>query len=323
MFEQIRRPWPFALALVGGLMAGCSDSTSDDFTSFELPGNDFFPEGIARMRDGTLFVGSLTEGAIVRLGPGRQQPESFVPSGPAGQRALTSAAGMVADEDLGILWVCDSAMRSSLPSAVVGIALNDGHVAVRHSFPAPQGLCNDVALDGEGNLYATDSNAPRILRIATGAKLTEGEASAWTTDPRWVVGPGQFGLNGIAWAKGNLYVAHTQNNALYRIPIDAAGSAGAAAALLLDRKPNGLDGLKVAADGSLAFVEGFANQLVRVALPGDDTGTLTVLAPGLDQPTTFALFDGGAWVVEGQLLHLFGQDPTPPHLPFRVVWKSF
>ncbi|WP_394846434.1 hypothetical protein LZC95_03085 [Pendulispora brunnea] len=323
MFEKIRRPWfSYGVILLGGLLASCR-SASEDVTSYELPGSDFYPEGIARTRDGTLFVGSLTSGSIVRLGPGKRQAEVFVPSGEVGQRAVVSAAGMLADEERGILWVCDSAMGAPLTSGVVGIALNDGHVAARHPFPAPKGLCNDVALDDEGNLYATDSYVPRIFRIAAGAKLADGPATEWATDPRWAVEPGQFGLNGVVWANGNVYVAHTQNNALYRIPVGTGGTAGVATALTLDRTPNGLDGLKVAADGSLVFVEGFANQLVRVALPGDDTGKLTVLAHGLNEPTTFALLDGGAWIVEGQLLHLFGLESTPPHLPFRVVWRSF
>jgi len=279
---------------------------------FALPGETFFPEGVAVAADGTFFAGSLSNGQIVRLPAGKEVAEEFAPPG-----VVSTATGLLVDDALGVLWACDASLRQSTP-AIVGFALADGAVRVRHAFPAGAALCNDLALDAAGNLYATDSFSPRILRVAADRKLQQGSAEAWVTSPAWQVGPGQFGLNGIIVKGSDVYAAHTQNNALYRIPIAAGGAAGAVVSVRLDRTPNGLDGLKLAENGNLIFVEAFANSLTYIALGAGDSGTLRVLADGLAGPTTFALFAGSAWVAEGQLDKLFNPSAGAPSLPFRV-----
>jgi sugar lactone lactonase YvrE len=309
------------LASLLGIVACAPDrdetqSTADrapyTLDGFELPGETFYPEGVAVAADGTFFVGSLSTGQVVRLRPGEDTVEEFVPTG-----AISTAAGMVVDEERAVLWVCDSSLTKATP-AIVGVALADGTVVGRHAFPAGPALCNDLALDAEGNLYATDSFAPRILRVAADRKLEDGAAEVWATEPAWAVEPGQFGLNGITAADGGIYIAHTQRNALYHVPIAAGGAAGAAREVELDRIPNGLDGLEPAADGGLIFAEGYANSLTHIALGDDGTGSLRVLADKLAGPTTFALFAGSAWVVEGQLSIFFDPSSGSPALPFRV-----
>jgi hypothetical protein len=49
-----------------------------------------------------------------------------------------------------------------------------------------------------------------------------------------------------------------------------------------------------------------------------DTGTITVLAEGLDVPTTVAVRAGNAWVPEGQFGALLSMGMTAPTLPFKV-----
>jgi hypothetical protein len=49
-----------------------------------------------------------------------------------------------------------------------------------------------------------------------------------------------------------------------------------------------------------------------------DAGHVTLLATGLDNPTTVALHDGDAFIVESQFDHFFQVDRTPADLPFRV-----
>jgi len=280
---------------------------------FALPGETFFPEGVAVAADGTFFVGSLSNGQIVRLPAGKEVVEEFSPPG-----VLSTATGLLVDEALGLLWACDSSLRQGTPT-IVGLALADGAVRARHPFPTgAAALCNDLALDAAGNLYATDSLSPRILRVAADRKLQQGSAEAWATDAAWQVGPRQFGLNGIIVKGSDVYVAHTQNNAIYRIPIAAGGAVGAVVPVRLDRTPNGLDGLELAENGNLLFAEGYANSLTYISLGAGDTGTLRVLADGMEGPTTFALFAGSAWVAEGQLGKLFNPSSGSPSLPFRV-----
>jgi len=285
---------------------------------FALPGETFFPEGIAVAADGTFFVGSLSNGQIVRLPAGKEVVEEFSPPG-----VVSTAVGLVVDEALGLLWACDASLRQGTP-AIVGLALADGAVRVRHAFPAGAALCNDLALDAAGNLYATDSLSPRILRVAAGRKLQQGSAEAWATAPAWEVGQGQFGLNGIIVKGSDVYAAHTQNNALYRIPIAAGGAAGAVVRVRLDRVIDGPDGLEFAENGRLVFVEANLNHLSYFTLGEGDTGrTGPVLAYGMAGPTTFALFADSAWVVEGQLDKFFNPSSGSPSLPFRVRRVQF
>ncbi len=49
---------------------------------------------------------------------------------------------------------------------------------------------------------------------------------------------------------------------------------------------------------------------------------MTLLATGLDNPTTVALHDGDAFVVESRFDHFFGVDRSPVEVPFIVkrIW---
>ncbi len=308
-------PRLIAVSLLLG--AGCSfqDDLAPPYSldGFDLPGEDFYPEGVAVAPDGSFYVGSLGTGKIARLAPGEATVVEFSP-----RDTLDTAVGMVVDEALDTLWVCDASL-SEAASAIVGLSLSNGSELVRHAFPAPPALCNDLALDDAGNLYATDSFAPRILRIAADRKTQEDSAEEWVADPIWAVEPGQFGLNGIAVHGADLWVAHTQQNALYHLMVTPEGMPGAVTRVALDRTPNGLDGLEATGDDTLIFAEGYANSLTEIALGADGTGTLRVVTSQLDGPTTFALFAGSAWVAEGQLDSLFDPSAPEPTLPFRVT----
>jgi sugar lactone lactonase YvrE len=301
--------------------AGCSsagdqgparDRPPYTLNGFDLPGPDFYPEGVAVATDGTLFAGSLGTGKVMRLRPRQDTLDELSPAG-----AIANAVGMVVDEGSAILWVCDGSVAAGM-SSLVGLALADGRIVARHAFPAGPKTCNDVALDPAGNVYATDSASPRIVEVAATRKREDSPAEVWATDPTWAVQPGQFGLNGIIVVRGSLFVTHSQLNAIYELPIAANGASGPVRKLALDRVPNGLDGLEVAADGNLIFVEFNAQSLTHLRLDGNGNGALSVLASNLKGPTTFALFAGSAWVSEGQVAKLFDPSLGPPSLPFRV-----
>src|SRR6187431_1952477 len=51
--------------------------------------------------------------------------------------------------------------------------------AGRSSRGSGSGFCNDMTMDAEGNLYATDSWYPRILRLPAGGDALE----QWAVDP--------------------------------------------------------------------------------------------------------------------------------------------
>ena len=275
-----------------------------------LAGGSFFPEGVALAGDGTLYIGSVATGQVVAHAPCGESPEPLAAVAPA------SAVGMVVDEDQGVLWVCASDASGAAGSDIVGFDVASGAELARHAFP-DGGFCNDLALDGAGNLYATDSFLARVLVVKAADLMTDGEAAVWLSDERFEVEPGVFGLNGIAVnGAGDVYLSNYATGDLYRVGIGGAGEPTGLTTLAIDDPLAGPDGLELVDDATLLVVEGFTGELSLVALDGDE-GTVELVANRLDAPTTVALDGDSAWVAEGQLDDLLGG--TQPDLPFRVV----
>ncbi len=288
-------------------------------TAIELPGDDFYPEGVAADGDGALYVGSLATGAIVRAEPcGEVTP--FVPRKTGGRGTL----GLLVDADASVLWACDIDSAFASPAALIGYDLANGAEVARHPFPDGAVVCNDIAQGADGSLYLTDSFGAQILRVP-GLERGDGRpAEVWLTDPSLAAAPGAFGLNGIAVVDDRVLTVNFANGSLHRIRIAAGGAPADLVEIALDRPLTGLDGLEARGRRTLYAVENrlFSgiehSDLIRIDLTGD-RGTVEVVARELDGPTTFARSGKSAWVAEGQLDHLLGIDPTPPTLPFRVV----
>jgi len=76
-------------------------------------------------------------------------------------------------------------------------------------------FANDVAVDGQGNAYVTDSFAPVIYKINA-----QGTASVFLEDSRLSAPAGNFGLNGIVFhPDGYLLVAKYDDGTLYKVPV--------------------------------------------------------------------------------------------------------
>jgi sugar lactone lactonase YvrE len=277
--------------------------------AIELPGEAFFPEGVAADGD-TLYIGSLATGEIVRASACDGEAETFVAAG-----VLNGAVGLRVDADRGVLWACDSDVTFTVAPALVAIDLDDGNVLATHAFGGP-GFCNDVALDDDGNAYATDSTGNRVVLVAAADALEDTTVETWSADETLAVPPGEFGVNGIAWdPAGVVHVVNYFDGRLYAIAVEDDGSAGPVEEL----GPTGTfaapDGILPDGDG-LLVVEGGLLQLTRVDL--DDLST-DVVADGFDVPATVAVVGAHAWVTQSQLDHLLGFDPDPPELPFTAV----
>ncbi len=290
-----------------------------DADAIELPGDDFFPEGVAAARDGALYVGSLATGAIVRAEPcGEVTP--FAPRKGGGRGTL----GLLVDEDASILWACDVDTSFASPAALIGHDLATGAEVARHPFPDGAVVCNDLAQGADGSLYLTDSFGARILRVPGAERGGNGPAEVWLSDPSFAAPPGAFGLNGVVAVDDHLFVGSFANGTLHRVRIAAGGAPADLVEIALDRPLTGLDGIEARGSRTLfalenrLFSEVAQSDLVRIDLAGT-RGKVQVIAPELDGPTTFARTGRSAWVAEGQLDHLLGIDPSPPVLPFRVV----
>ncbi len=185
--------------------------------AIELPGDTFYPEGIASAADGTLFIGSVTDGGIVRVPPDSTTAEAFV----AGTDPERGVIGMDVDEDRELLWYCDSD-PTAMPraGAVVAVGLDDGEEVVRHDLVVPgvdSLFCNDILVDGAGNVWATESLAGAVFRIPAADVMTADSAAIWMQGGAAAPPPDGFGANGLDLVGGMLIVANVNLGTLFAV----------------------------------------------------------------------------------------------------------
>lgn len=297
---------------------------------FSLPGTAVYPEGIAADAEGNLFVGSVAQGSIFRL--------SLVDNSvlmPFDTEGLLGVVGVYAGD--GVLWACHSSPTGADVAEIVGFDIVTGDELVRHRFPSIDatltgrtGFCNDLTIDDAGNLYVTDSfgdgatnprdeRQSRILRVAVEDLLNDDSAEVWLQHSAFVVPGDAFGVNGIdANGSSSIFTVVNAGGILYEIAIDEDGSPGKMTEIVPSEKLDGGDGLRLVDPDTLFVIQ--QSKLTRVDLAnGNAVRVLTGPALQSEFLTTFAVFAGTAWVVEGQLDHLIGMDPAPPLLPFRVL----
>ena len=292
----------------------------------------FFPEGVAVDRNGNFYMGSMDLGLIYKGTADNPTAEAFIP---AGSNGLVSVLGMYADDPANTLWVCSSdagngARTGTSPVALKSFNLTTGAVINSYAWPAPtttpiagatvNGFCNDVSVDADGNVYATDSWYPRILRLKKGAAALE----QWVSDP--VLGAGQWHLNGldVDQSSGNLFVVDqgtdAQSGKLFRIAINpTTGAAGAITQITFPQPLKHPDGLKVIAPNLLAMGEA-AGAVSTIKLT-NNTGVVTNVISGLRGVATLALHQASAWAVEGQGDHFWDAATAGPNAypPFRLM----
>jgi sugar lactone lactonase YvrE len=291
----------------------------------------FFPEGVTVDRNGNFYIGSMDLGAIYK---GTADNPTAAPFIPAGSNGLVSVLGMYADDPTNTLWVCSSdagnGQRTGMaPVALKAFNLTTGDPTASFNWPAPtgtpipnttvNGFCNDVTVDADGNVYATDSWYPRIVRLRKGMTAMD----VWVNDP--VLGAGQWHLNGldVDQSSGNLFVfdqgSDAQSGKLFRIPITSTGAAGTITQITMPAALKHPDGLKVIAPNLIAMGEAAgAMSLIKVT---NNTGTVSTVISGLRGVATLALHQASAWVVEGQGDHFWDPTAAGPNAnpPFRLM----
>jgi sugar lactone lactonase YvrE len=299
-------------------------------SEFQLPGEDFFPEGIALAADGDVYVGSLTTGEIVMFDAQSEDADHAVSLNVPADALKNSAVGMLLVEEgaTRTLYVCDSLPAfDAAESQVVALDVTDETIEVVATFPLSKAdaadpvFCNDITRDLDGNLYATDSLGGQVLRIPADAASGD-QAAQFSADPAILAGNAMnpFGANGIeTFSDGtsdHLLVVNLTLGTLHRIPVNPDGTAGTPVQVALtdsDDMPvtlSGPDGIKALDADTLIVVENGANRLTKIDLAdlftATPTGKTTVLSSRLDVPTTVAIDPDGnsALVVEGQLDHL-------------------
>jgi sugar lactone lactonase YvrE len=287
--------------------------------SIAIPGARAFPESITSTNDGTLFVGRLGEGGIVRVNPRTGETTLFVAAGAFGSRSIT---GVYADEAHGTLWACSVDLSASggpsngsdRVSALKAFDLRTGAAKRSILLPGPHAFCNDIAIDPRGAAYVTDSAGPNVLRLRAGGSRFEVFASSPQFSPPQ---PDVAGLDGIAFgADGNLYVTTYATGGLFRISVERGRALGVTK---LRGRPLALpDGLRPSGRGFL-LVEAGAGNLDRVDIAGD-AYSATPIRGDFRSPTSVTRVGSTAWLTEGQMPLFFDRlrAGRSPSLPFQI-----
>lgn len=313
----MKRTVLMALALAI-LMVGCAQHRVGSEISIEEPG--FFPEGVTAGPDGELYIGSVTQGTIVRVGPTSNQSETFI----QGHDGLLSITGIAADPVRDVLWVCSvdlgfSGVTGTAAPSVQAYALSSGKQL--KTYPLEKGAFpNHVVLGKDGAAYITDSFKPVIYRTSIQGNNIE----KWLVDPQFSVLPPnptnlvhRINLNGSAFGKdGNLYAVKTNTGELYRIGLNKDGTSGPVSVVNLPRPLDRPDGLETLADGSMLVVEA-GERVVRLT-PEGDSFSMKTLKDHLDFPTTTITQGKTVWVVESQFQYLGSPENAKPFKLIRI-----
>ena len=291
-----------AVAMVCGLQAA-------DRGDITFADGRIFPESLTSTRNGDIYFGSLGQDSVYRAVSKVSQATTWIKPKSNG---LMTVLGVLADEKAGVLWVCASASggRNGAPyvgeTALKAFSLKDASLKASYAFPG-NGLCNDIAVAGDGTVYATDTNQARVLRLRKGATTLD----VWASDPMLLAT-----ADGLALlADGNLYVNSVGQGTLVRIDVNKDGSAGKITKLETSRPLMQPDGMRSVAGRTMLLVEG-AGRLDEVTINGDKA-EIKVLKDGLTGPTAVTLVGGTAYVTEAKLA--LRNDATKGPGAFRAV----
>lgn len=302
----------FSIALLLAVCTACLKDHSTDpvvaLESYALPGDTFFPEGIAYdSQQGVFYTGSLTNGDILKVDV-RTGANSLFSAGAASGRATCN--GMKLDGQ-GRLWVCGGTQNK------IHVLNPDGSLLKSWDLTAfaATGFINDCIVD-DNYVYFTDSWNQQIYRTSVAAGQP-GDIEQWITftDQQIPFTPGAVNANGIERTPdgGYLIVVVSSSGKLYRINI----SNKAISEIQLNTPVNAGDGLWL--DNNVLYVSRNAqNKIFPVTLTNDySQGAVGAgFGDNLLFNTTMAKAGPYFLVVNGQLNRRTG--PTPPVLPFTV-----
>jgi sugar lactone lactonase YvrE len=264
---------------------------AQNVTEITLPGTRIFPESITSTSDGTLIVGSLGHGNVLRIAPGKAAAEEWIKPGAGG---LNNILGVYADEKGKLLWVCSNNLENKgEATSVKTFDLKTGTPKSTYKLPGDGALCNDIAVGEDGTAYISDTRLATVLMLKPGASMLEVAAK----DPLLA------GADGLAFGdKTTLYVNSVTANKILRIDLGPDGKSRKLTDLKLPRTLDRPDGMRAIGKHRLLLAEN-SGTMSLVTFEGADKETVVVktLKQGLESTPGVTATRGMAWIVEGKL----------------------
>ena len=247
------------------------------------------PESLTVAPGGILIVGSASTPFIYKVRPGSSTAEKFVDASAEG--VGTFFFGMLADAATNTLWACQLTPVPGLTpvkrhTALRGFDLSTGSQKVRWNLPGDNSTCNDFSIGPDKALYISDTANSRIYKLPAGA----------TTAELFLEDRALYGIDGITFLDGTLYVNNVFANNLYRIPVDAEGKAGQPVDIWMDQPVKGPDGMR-AVNGKLLLAENGSGKISVITVNGDKA-SVTVIKEGLKTPTAVEPAGDTIWIAE-------------------------
>src|SRR6202142_1129986 len=247
------------------------------------------PESLTVAPGGILIVGSASTPFVYKVRPGSATAEKFVDASAEG--AGTFFFGMLADAATNTLWTCQlTPVPGSTPvkrhTALRGFDLSTGAEKIRWNLPGDNSTCNDFAVGPDKALYISDTSNSKIYRLSAGASTAE----------LFLEDRALYGIDGITFLNGTLYVNNVFSNNLYRIPVDAAGKPGQPVDIWMDQPVSAPDGMR-AANGKLLVAENGNGKIAVITVTGDKA-SVTVIKEGLKTPTAVEPAGDTIWIAE-------------------------
>ena len=275
-------------------------------TEITLPGSRVFPESLTSMADGTLIVGSLQQGYVARIPPGKTMAEVWIKPGTAG---LKYVLGVFADEKAKTLWVCtDNLDNLAAPEASLKtFDLISGAPKSSYSLPGTPALCNDVTISFDGTAYVSDTHQQTVWMLRPGAK----ELEIGVRDPLIA------GADGLAFGeKTTLYVNSFTNGKLLRVDVAPHGKSKKITELKLSQPIDRPDGMRTISTNRLVMAEnGGKMDIVTFEGPGLQNAMITTIKQqDLDTPKGVTVARGMVWVANSKDRHdpaFKDKDPGP------------
>ena len=247
------------------------------------------PESLTLAPGGMLIVGSASSPFIYKVRRGSTTAEKFVDA--SAEPAGTFFFGMLADTATNTLWACQlTPVPDVTPvkrhTALRGFDLATGTQKLRWNLPGENSTCNDFSVGPDNALYISDTANSKIYKLAAGA----------TTPELFLEDRALYGIDGITFLDGTLYVNNVFFNKLYRIPVDATGKPGTPVDIWMDQPMKGPDGMR-AVHGKLLLAENGSGKIDVLTVTGDKASVM-VIKEGFKTPTAVEPAGDVIWVGE-------------------------